>query len=137
MNKDIILFILSFLIKEEGCKKNIKSNLKLISKEINNFFKINCIFFNKYNNKMWCLVHEPNEYKLAKIINKNKVTLKLSTDLLLNDINDNMITYHLNNEDNLKYELKNIFEKVTEFDNCCKISHYCCKGKGVMFKLIE
>ena len=137
MNNDVIYYIFTFLIKKEKCKIKIKMNLKLISKSINKFFKMNnCKYFNKYNDKVWCNIHNHYEYKLAKLIYTNKIN---NTDTIFNNIFSNMdsnsLTLHLKYEDYDKYNLKQVYDKVTNNDCKCQFSHLCCSNSGIVFNI--
>ena len=133
MNYDIIFQILTFLIKPDGCIKCVDKNLFLISKTINRYFKFNnCKQIIKYNNKFWCRHHNYHEYRLTKII-YIKINYKFE---LNNDLNLDTITYHLNDDEFKNNDLQKIYDNVTQNDNLCTFSHFCCNGKGVVFGII-
>jgi hypothetical protein len=124
MNQDVIYLIFSFLIQSNSCIKDQYPNLRLVSKNINNFFKINsCSRLIKYNNKIWCSNHNCYEYKLSYYISKNKV------------FNENL-TFHIDSKDKNDYKIKDIYDKVTYNDYKIGFSHICCSGNGIVFKFL-
>tara|TARA_B100001248_G_scaffold261619_1_gene253373 strand:- start:2599 stop:3000 length:402 start_codon:yes stop_codon:yes gene_type:complete len=133
MNNDIIFQILTFLIKPNECIKNVDINLFLISKTINRYFKFdNCNQFVKYNNKFWCKYHNYHEFRLSRII-CSKIEYTYEVDY---DLNSDITTYHLNDDEYKNNDLQKIYDNVTQNDNVCIFSHCCCGGKGIVFSII-
>ena len=104
---DLILYIESFI-----CILDKKYNPKFLSKELNQYIKCKVI---KYKDLISCKCHNNKDlFDCINILKENQNNSKIST-------------IHFENLNSMNYAKKYL----SYFG---EISHFCCSGKGVMYK---